>query len=168
MKKLRLSIILVLLFLLSFELYNIYKNSIGANSEAFNVYVNEISSTKDWQDMLSMYLNQRNELINDTLNGKYSDAKKRANKLKMFECPPLINGDILLLDYMAKNPTQFANKISSVKVEYSEIRQLTKDEVTMVAKISYMENDMLRIYNYEVGFKNINGKWLISKMVFAQ
>lgn len=168
MKIYRLSLLLMLVFLIfAFGFYGVYKGMIMDNSEAVNLSINNISSTKEWQDTLQMYLNKRNELFNDVLDGKYEDSKKRASMLKTLECPPLLHGDIALLDYMSKNPMQFANRKSNIKVEYCEIRHLTDSEIKIVAKISYMENDTLYQYDYEVGFNNIDGRWLLSKFAYV-
>jgi hypothetical protein len=45
-------------------------------------------------------------------------------------------------------------------------RQLTKDEVIIIAKISFLSNNVPRQNNYEIMFRNIDGKWMLSKYGF--
>lgn len=169
MKSKYLRIMLILLFLLTcFGIVKAYIFKSTASREAMYMSVTDISSTKDWQDALFIYINKRNELINDILGGKYDGNKKWVSQLKSLECPPLLYGDISLIEYMSKNPGQFASKIKNIKVEYNNIRQLTKDEVAMNAKISYVEDSHERTYDYEVTFKLIDDKWLLSKFTYAE
>lgn len=169
MISIRHKILLILVVLsLSYSGYEIYRVKSINSRETINISSNEISSTKDWHNTILDYLNKRNDLINDVLAGKYHDNRKWTAQLKLIECQPLLNGDIALIDYMSKNPGQFTNKMSSIQVEYSNIRQLTKYEVVMDAKISFMENDSKICYDYEIVFKNLEDSWLMSKFSFAE
>jgi hypothetical protein len=67
---------------------------------------------------------------------------------------------------MSKRPSAFTERMGDIKVEYSDIRQLTKDEVIIIAKISFLSNNVPRQNNYEVMFRNIDGKWMLSKYGF--
>jgi len=169
MKKMCLKSIFILLFLsCCFGSYSFFKGEYMDRSKAVNASVINIYSTKEWQDTISLYLNKRNDLINDILSQKYSNNKKWLQIIKLIECPPLLYGDISLLEYMSKNPAQFTGRIDSIKVEYNSIRQLTSNEVVMVSKISFMENDIARSYDYKVMFKYINDNWLLSELSFAE
>jgi len=167
MKNLRFKISLILLALsLSYSSYEIY--NVKFLTKAINISSNELSSTKEWQDMVQDYLVRRNQLICEVLKGNYNSNKKWITELKQIECPPLLDGDIVLIKYMSQNPIQFPKKISNIKVEYSNIRQLTKEEVIMDTKISFTENNANRSYGYEIVLKNVDDNWRISKLTFAQ
>jgi hypothetical protein len=126
-----------------------------------------IGSTKEWQDRVLVYLNRRNDLLNNVIETRYPKNKSFMAALKPFECQPLLDGDAALLSCMNENPLLFANKRSNLKVEYSDIRQLTRGEVTMVAKVSFVEKEMPREDSVEIVFKNVKGKWLLSKLGYA-
>jgi hypothetical protein len=166
MKIRRLILLVVLFFSCCFCIYSIYKVNKVNSMEVINTSQIDVSSTKEWQDILCTYINTRNDIINNILDGKYIN-KKYINKLKSIECEQLLNGDIMALDYMQKYPGNFLLRLRNVKIEYSDIRQLTKDEVMMVSNISYLENNIERKYNYETVFKNIEGKWLMSKLSYC-
>jgi hypothetical protein len=135
-------------------------------AEVMNIDVRYLDSTKEWQDLVNNCLTKRNDLVNDVLNGKYQRSKRYSAILKTFECSPLLDGDIALLEYMSKKPSVFTERMNNIKVEYSDIRQLTKDEVIIIAKISFLSNNVPRQNNYEIMFRNIDGKWMLSKYGF--
>lgn len=109
-------------------------------------------------------LKRRNDLMNSILESKYSRNRKYIPILKSIECKPLIDGDIALLDFMNANPGTFTSKKSGINIEYSDIRKLTEDEVAMVVKESYLESGIYRETSWEIMFKMVRGKWMLSKL----
>ena len=167
MKMRRLILFILCFFSCFFCLYSIYTINIDKSRQVINTTQIDISSTKEWQDILFIYINTRNDIINNVLDGKYNNNKEYIAKLKSIECEPLLSGDIMMLDYMQQYPGNFYLRSSNVKIEYNDIRKLIKDEVMIVAKISYLENNLPRKYSYETTFKNIEGKWLMSKLSYS-
>lgn len=164
MKWMRFSIMLILVFLTcSFCILSLLGMKNRGGSEA--VYsMKYIDSTKEWQDMACDFLKRRNDLISDIMESKYSGNKGYIPVLRSMECKPLLDGDIVLLNYMASNPDAFSSKVSGIDIEYCDIRKLTEDEVAMAARVSYMESGIYRETGYEIIFKMVNGKWMLSKL----
>lgn len=167
MKWMRISTLLVLVSLI-FSFCILYLSGVNGSYDGEAVYsMSYIGSTKEWQDMACDFLVKRNDLINSTLESKYAGNKKYISVLKSLECKPLVDGDTELLNYMNTNPGSFKNKKSGISIEYSDIRKLTDDEVAMVAKVSYLESGIYRETNYDIIFKMVKGKWMLSKLDFA-
>lgn len=164
MKLMRFSILLVLVALTcSFCILNLLGMSSGGDSKAIYT-MKYIDSTKEWQDMACDFLQRRNDLINGILESKYSGNKKYISVLKSIECKPLLDGDTVLLNYMNGNPNSFTSRKSGFNIEYSDIRKLTDDEVAMVAKASYLDSGIYRETSFDILFKMVGGKWMLSKL----
>lgn len=168
MKKIILRTIVTLtmlcLILASYIFYiRLSEGSIGAMS--FSII--DFSSTKEWQDTASIYINKRNDIINNAIDGKYGNDKRWVWHLKSIECPPLLDGDIALMNYILKNHSKFKGRVENIKIEYSSITKLTKDEVKMAARISCTEDSIPRNFDCEIVFKKLKGKWLMSKYSFV-
>lgn len=168
MKRMRYSIMFVLILMFSsFCILSLVNINSSKGSET--VYsMKYIGSTKEWQDMACDFLKRRNDVINGVLESKYSGNKKYISQLKSIECKPLLDGDIELLNYMSLKRDAFKNKKSGINIEYSDIRKLTDDEVAMAAKASFLEGGIYRETNYDIVFKMVHGKWMLSKLDLAQ
>jgi hypothetical protein len=125
--------------------------------------VTDLSSTKDWFDMTSSFLSRRNELIDDVLNGKYIGSRRYVSVLRQMECSPLLDGDVLLLDYMSRNRNKFKDRFIASKIEYLGIKKLTKGEVTLAVRLGQAGEESPVSHNYEIVYSNVDGKWLVSK-----
>ena len=176
MTRIRLKILFVLpLFLLCLNLYNIYTIKKFTAIEALSSSPVDMaspqnwdtSSTKEWQDYLEYCLIKRNDIINGVLDQKYDNVKTIERELKTFEGSPLIDGDISLIEYMKKNTFQFTSRKNNMKVENSQIRQLTENQIALVSRVSYLENNLYKKYQYEVVFRNDDGLWLMTKFTFS-
>lgn len=167
MKKVRLSIMFILLsIILLFLCYAIYSNVKPGSKETINV-MSDTSSTKEWQDTAISYISKRNNIINGIAAGKYKSIKACENEFQEIEHTPLLDGDISLAEYLYNNPGQYKDKIDSINIEYSDIRKLTREEVMIIAKMVYKKNDCFIRSDYEIAFTNVNGKWLLSRLAFA-
>lgn len=157
----------MLLCIVGFCFYCAYLIGTSSNSPVMTVDDDDMNSTLKWQELAENYLTRRNDILNSILDGGIESKEVVAN-LKSIECSPLLQGDIELVDYMSKNKSRFTNRISGIKVEYGDIRQLTEDEVIMTVKIGHVENNTPVHYNYELIFRNVKDKWLLSKFSFAR
>lgn len=138
----------------------------SASSDAAMAFdLDEMNSTEEWQRLAEDRMSARNDIINSVLDG--ADPQQAISKLKSVECAPLLRGDVGLVDYMSKNKSRFTNRTSGIKVEYGDIKQLTDDEVMMAVKIVCMENNASVRYSYDLIFKNVKDKWLLSKLSLA-
>lgn len=161
------TIVFVLLFFTcSFYIYGLYYARKINSQGMISTSISDVSSTKEWQNLLYKYLSIRYKLINDILDGRYTNSKKYHSTIKAFEVSPLLDGDIKTLEYMYNHPDKFSSRVRNIKVEYSNIRKLTKNEVSMVSKICYDENKNKRRYDYEVTFTNVDGKWKLSRFSY--
>lgn len=168
MRKISLIMSSILLFCLLFLCFYIRYGGRTAAVMDIPAAQYENASTKEWQDAAAVFLNKRNNIINDVLNKKINNVRKCIADLKTFECSPLLDGDAALIEYMLKHPERFNSRSGNIKLECTEIVQLTKDEVILHSKMDCIRNDMPWRYDYRIVFRRINGEWKISGIYDGQ
>lgn len=169
MKRMHLKILFILFsILVLFLSYMIYAGRNQANMPAMNRLEIDTSSTRDWQNTAEQYINKRNNIINGVSDGRYKSIGDCEAELKTVECPSILDGDVSLISSLLKNPGRYKEKMSNIVIEYCEVRKLTKEEVIITAKLVYEKESMPVRCDYEIAFENKNGKWLLSKLAFAE
>lgn len=167
MPKMHQRILFILFFVIfAFAGYIIYTGMrLGSTQMVSRMNIDK-SSTRGWQDIALGYMINRNSIINGILDGKYADIKKCGDELRSIEYQPLLNGDLALAAYMIKNPNQCGERVENINIEYSEIRKLTKEEVVIAAKVTYQKNGIPVRTDYELTFRCLGDKYLLSKIAF--
>ncbi|WP_152967746.1 hypothetical protein [Oxobacter pfennigii] len=127
-----------------------------------------VQSPGDWKQKISESINLRNGLLNRAKEGSLKDISEAINELRQVECAPLLNGDISLTDYIIKNPGRVSGRVDNILVENCNVLKITPGEAFLAAEISYVENNEQKKYDYEIVYKNIDGKWYLSKFAYAE